>query len=115
MRMWMVNPKFLCRKHLSGEYSEVFKHRHNFVKKHSMTGRIFPTVLIEPTSMKTRVEQLRAEGLSRGYNYKAQYEMPDISYLPKEERNAKVDVNESIRELKRRCPDCAKRIEEYGV
>jgi len=40
MRMWMVEPKLLCKKHLLGEHNEIHKHRHNFVKKHSVKGRI---------------------------------------------------------------------------
>ncbi len=110
MRMWMLNPKCLCRKHLLGEHGEIHKHRHNFEKKHSMTGRIFPVVLIEPLSMKKRHDELALEMLQRGYNHNSLYEMPDVSYLPAEEQKAKIDFNYNIQDLVNRCPDCSERI-----
>ena len=60
MRMWMVNPKILCRKHLLGEHGEIHKHRHNFVKQHSITKRI-ELGQIEPSSMESRHDELVKE------------------------------------------------------
>jgi hypothetical protein len=108
MRMWMINPKLLCNKHLLGEYAEIFKHRHNFVKQYSIKGRIGQ---IEPLKMANRVEELRKEGIERGFNMKAIYIIPDLSYLSDEELNSKVDTNKSIQDLLNRCPECKKRIE----
>lgn len=108
MRMWMIDPKLLCRKHLLGEHGEIHKHRHNFVKNHKMTGRIFPVVLIEPLSMQTRHDELAEEMVSRGYNHKSPYTQPDINYLSKEEQTAKVDNILSLKELLLRCPECKK-------
>lgn len=113
MRMWMLPGECLCNKHLGGEYSEIFKHRHNFVKHHKIDGRIFPVVQIEPSSMANRVEELRKEAHKRHLNYNAVYEIPDISYLPENIRNAKVDLEISKKDLGERCPDCKKRIEKY--
>ena len=58
MRMWGIDPKFLCQKHLIGEHGEIHKHRHNFVKKHKITKRITPIVQIEPENMQKRHEDL---------------------------------------------------------
>jgi hypothetical protein len=113
--MWMINPKLLCNRHLGGEYSEIFKHRHNFVKKHNINGRIFPIVQIEPSSMLERVEELRKEAIERGLKYHAKYEMPDITYLSDEVRNAKVDLEISKKDLINRCPKCKKRIENENI
>jgi len=110
MRMWMVDPKLLCRKHLLGEHGEIHKHRHNFVKHHSITNRIFPIAQIEPASMKIRHDLLAKEMIRRGYNHESPFEQPDISYLPDKERNAKVDIKNSLTDLKTRCPDCSKNI-----
>lgn len=30
MRMWMIDPKLLCRKHLLGEHNEIHKHLPSF-------------------------------------------------------------------------------------
>ena len=35
MRMWMISPEWLCRKHLIGEHGEIHKH-------HSIAKRIAP-------------------------------------------------------------------------
>ena len=109
MRMWMCPTEVLCRKHLLGEHGEIHKHRHNFVKKHSISGRVFPKVQVEPESMQLRHDALVEEMISRGYNHQSPYEMPDISYLPSGVKDAKVNIGEAIKDLIERCPDCSLR------
>lgn len=110
MRMWMINPTLLCRKHLLGEHGEIHKHRHNFVKKHKIDGRILPIVQIEPNSMKYRHDELSKEMKNRGFNHNSPYIQPDISYLPISYQNAVVDINISLTDLSNRCTECAKLI-----
>ncbi len=105
MRMWMIDPKFLCRKHLLGEHGEIHKFRHNFVKKHKMNGRIGQ---IEPHMMEKRHEELVIEMKKRGYKHNSPYKQPNIEYLPK----MLVDKNKSIKDLIERCDECEKRINE---
>jgi hypothetical protein len=105
MRMWMVDPKLLCRKHLLGEHGEIHKFRHNFVKKHKMNGRMGQ---IEPAQMESRHNELSIEMTRRGYNHNSPYEQPDISHLPE----MIVDVQESLAELCRRCEECRENIME---
>ena len=109
MRMWMIDPSTLCRKHLLGEHGEIHKHKHNFEKHHSIHGRIYPIVLIEPENMKKRHDVLAQEMLTRGYNHQSPYEQPDISYLPDDYRYAKVDLDYNFRDLYTRCIDCKNR------
>lgn len=109
MRMWMLPPEMMCMKHIVGEHGEIHKHRHNFVKKHSIKGRIFPEVQIEPESMKKRHDEL-AEYLK---NHKSPYEMPDLSHLPKGIKQARVNIDVSIRDLKNRCPKCREKIKRW--
>lgn len=106
MRMWMVPVSALCRKHLLGEHNELHKHKPSFDKKHSMSGRVSPIVLIEPTAMYTRHQELAAEMEKRGYKHESPYSMPDINYLPYSVRCAKVDVQKSIFDLRYRCKEC---------
>lgn len=103
----MLNPEYMCKKHIVGCHGEIHKHRHNFVKKHSISGRINPVVQIEPESMKER-HDLLAKYLK---NHKSPYAQPDLSHLPDNERYAKVDINQSIKDLKERCPECKRLIE----
>lgn len=113
MRMWLINTELLCRKHLLGSHSELHKFRPSFIKQYRIDGRVYPIAQIEPASMERRHNELAEEMLRRGYNHKSPYKQPDISYLPNWQQNAKVDPWQSINELKRRCPDCRERIEEY--
>ena len=106
MRMWMVNPEIMCSKHLLGEHGEIHKHKHVFVKQHSIKGRITPEVQIEPELMKERHDQLAKEMLRRGYNHSSPYEQPDLSYLSPVMRYANVDRRESLHILLSRCPKC---------
>jgi len=106
--MWMVNPHFMCNQHLLGEHGEIHLHRHNFVKQHSIRGRIEPVVQIEPMAMKVRHDRLAVEMTLRGMNHKSPYEMPDISYLPDEHRLATVCIPISVRDLSQRCQECRK-------
>jgi hypothetical protein len=106
MRMWMIEPKLLCRKHLIGEHFELHKHRYIFVKKYSIYKRIFPIVQIEPSSMKIRHEQLVKEFKRRNYNHNSPYKMPNISHLPIEQQLAKVNIQISMKELSSRCKQC---------
>jgi len=108
MRMWMVDPKLMCRKHLLGEHNEIHKHRHNFVKGHSISGRISPVVQIEPKSMLLRHDALVDEMKCRGYNHQSPYEMPDLSKY--DIMDIKVDISESLKELKKRCDECYDKI-----
>lgn len=103
MRMWMTDPKTLCRKHLLGEHGEIHKHRHNFVSGHSIAGR---RGQIEPLAMQARHDALAAEMVRRGYNHASPYTQPDTSAYG--DLSAwRVDVDESARELVKRCKDCA--------
>jgi len=104
--MWMVNPEMLCNQHLLGEHGEIHKHRHNFEKRHNMSGRLSPVVQIEPSSMKSRHDELAKEMLKRGMNHKSPYEQPDVSYLSDELLSKRVDVTNSIRDLSGRCDKC---------
>lgn len=102
MRMWMVNPKILCRSHLLGEHSEIHRHRHCFVKKQKMDGR---QGQIEPAFMGYRHEELVQEMLRRGYKHQSPYEQPDIAGY----EHLTVDIKKSLIDLLSRCEDCAKR------
>jgi len=108
MRMWMVDPKLLCRKHLLGEHGEIHKHRHNFVKGHRITGRIEGNA-VEPMSMESRHDELAKEMVARGYNHQSPYKQPDLSAYPPDVREFTVDTDESMKMLVERCDECRQR------
>lgn len=107
MRMWMIDPKLLCRKHLLGEHGEIHKHRHNFVKQHNMSGRkgqIFPRL------MQQRHDELAIEMLRRGYRHESPYTQPGVEYLPEDVLNSKPGINANMIDISNRCTDCAERL-----
>ena len=114
MRMWMVDPKVLCDKHLLGEHGEIHKHRHNFVKQHSIAKRISPVVQIEPSAMESRHNVLAEEMLRRGMNHQSPFLQPSIAYLPIAEQLAVVDIHNSLNDLSNRCSECCDRIKNEG-
>ena len=82
---------------------ELHKHRHNFVKGHSMAGR---RGQIEPESMAARHEELAIEMVRRGYRHESPYDPPNLDYLPPEDRFGRVDRVRSLRELWTYCDAC---------
>ena len=112
MRMWMIAPHVLCRKHLLGEHNEIHKHRHNFVKGHKMHGRLNPIVQVEPSAMESRHDELAAEMTRRGYNHKSPFTQPDLYNYSDDVKLAKVNRAISFVDLVKRCPECKKRINE---
>jgi hypothetical protein len=105
MRMWMIDPRLMCSQHITGEHGEIHKHRHNFVKGHSIAGR---KGQIEPRAMKRRHDEL-AKFLK---NHKSPYEMPDLSGY--DLRGFTVDKVKSATELWKRCPACRQKADEFG-
>ena len=107
MRMWMIDPKILCHKHLLGEHGELHMFIPSFHKKYRIDNRVAPVVQIELSSYQSRHDELATEMLRRGMNHKSPLpELPDFSYLPPEQYEAKVDKEVSKRDLRDRCEDC---------
>lgn len=113
MRMWMLNPKILCDKHLRGEHGELHKFKPSFDRMYSITNRIHPIVQIEPANMKTRHDELVKEMIRRNMMHMSHYELPDLSYLPKHQLYAKADIVFNTKDLCDRCNDCKKRLLEF--
>jgi hypothetical protein len=97
-------------KHIVGEHGEIHKHRHNFLKKHSISGRIKPIVQICPELMEKRHNELVAYLKT----HKSPYIQPNLSHLSDEERFAEVDIEYNKKDLASRCPECKKLIKMYG-
>ncbi len=110
MRMWMVNPKILCRKHLLGEHVEHHMFIGTLAEGKSIAGYLANN-LMEPTKLYSRHEQLAAEMQARGYNHKSPLRVIMIEMTSKEIA-ARVDVGSSLADLLGRCPECANRYQE---
>jgi hypothetical protein len=103
MRMWAVNPKVLCQKHLLGEHVETHMFVGTIRKGISIQGYI-DKGLVNPARIIERHDLLAKEMTRRGMNHKSP--IPLIKLPPEKP----IAVKHSLRELKRRCPDCQARI-----
>jgi hypothetical protein len=68
MRMWMIDPKYMCRKHLLGEHVEIHMIIGAIKKNKNLQG-FFDKKLIEINSIITRHDELVFEMIKRGYNH----------------------------------------------
>ena len=107
MRQWLVNPKFLCKKHLLREHVESHMFIGSLIKGRSIEGFVSKG-LYDPSKVYSRHLELVEEMKNRGYNHKSP--LPIIS-IPKV--IAKVNIEYNIEDLKNRCPECRKRIEQF--
>lgn len=110
-RMWMINPKYMCRNHLLGEHKEIHQLL-GTLKKGFRVTKYVKNNCIEITSMKERHDLLVQEMESRGYNHKSplisQEEINELSkYLPEKHRNYKINFVHSFLDLVERCPKCS--------
>lgn len=101
MRMWQVDPRVLCTKHLLGEHVET----HMFVgamrKGTSMRGFI-DNGLLDGASLADRHEDLVSEMTRRGMKHKS-----PLPQVPEEHCfSSPIDTAANLLELARRCPDC---------
>lgn len=106
MRMWLVNPKLLCKKHLLGEHVEC----HMFVgtiNKNKCLSGYFNNKLLCVEKLKERHEELANELISRGYKHNSilpEFEIKDIH----KGGNIFIDLNK--KELCDRCEECRRLI-----
>jgi len=113
MRMWMTNPGLMCSKHLRGEYHELFAILGILRKKRSIAGYI-KNNLIEPQALKERYLVLRFEMLRRHFKPEAFFDYSDslLDYLPDAYRLYRINREESLKILLKRCPNCRERYME---
>jgi hypothetical protein len=114
--MWMVNPKFMCVKHLNGEHLEIHMFLGTIKKGKSIKGYIEKN-LCQPRSFKRRHDDIVNEMIARDYKgHKTPLEYIDCQFvcdLPIEYQYWEVNSIKSLRDLLSRCPDCLKRYEQH--
>jgi hypothetical protein len=113
MRMWMVDPKILCQKHLCGEHLETHMFLGSLKNGKKIDGFITNN-LFEPRSLYQRHEDLKNEMIRRGYNHKSEmneHECECILNLSIEQQYWEIDKLKAFRDLLNRCPECLRRYE----
>lgn len=114
MRMWMVDPKIMCQKHLCGEHLEMHMFLCHLQRKRKVDGYLKNNCL-QMRSIYQRHEDLAKEMISRGYNHKSPMKEIDFECVydyPKEQIYWEVNSVSAQKDLLDRCPECKKRFEE---
>lgn len=118
MRMWMIDPRFLCRKHLLGCHLE----HHMFLgamKKGKTLKGFFINNCFEPKSLKNSHDLIALEMQHRMYNHKTpmpQEELDEaLKKLTDEEREWCIDRDASLKNLLMRCVECGSRFNYYDM
>ena len=99
MRMWKVDVKKMCRKHLLGEHVELHMFVGTILKGISLKGYV-EKGLIETSYIFRRHQEIVAEMRRRGMNHKSP--LPEFEI----DKMGEIDVEENERELHRRCVEC---------
>jgi len=110
MRMWMVPPGRLCRRHLLGEHVELHMLAGAIGQGRSLAGYL-ANGLIEPAAIAARHAALVREMRARGYCH-ASDDLSGLARLarhPDAVRRARVDPRAAWRDLAARCPACRRR------
>jgi len=108
MRMWNVDPKYMCRQHLLGEHVEMHMFVGIIIKGTSLEGYIRGG-LVEVHNIQKRHDELVVEMLRRGYKHHSP--LPD-SYKLKLIAG-KVDGKWNEVELTKRCLGCRLEVQKY--
>lgn len=103
MRMWKVDPKLLCRKHLLGAHVETHMMVGSIRRRKSIRGFI-EKGLMEVHTIVDEHNILAKEMERRGFRHSS----PLPEFVPWAE--GAIDSEANLIELSRRCPDCKENI-----
>ena len=107
MRMWMVNPGFMCDRHLLGEHCECHMFAGCISKRKTLTGYIAKQ-LLDPASLTLRHKQLVKEMKNRGFSHHS----PLGKY---QGISSPINSADSLSDLLKRCRACSSKYEEYSA
>jgi hypothetical protein len=101
MRMWMVDPRVMCRSHLLGEHAEIHMFIGAISRRQSVDGYL-KKGLLEVHSLFARHEELVEEMKRRGYRHCSDLD-EKWRYM---ERLGSIDREKNVEELVNRCSRC---------
>lgn len=109
MRMWLSDPRYMCRRHLMGEHLELHMFLGTLERGRSVQGFI-DNNLFEPKALSIRHRELRIEIRNRGYKHQSillrSRVRKALLLLPKQQLNTSIDRKRSLSELHSRCIEC---------
>lgn len=108
MRMWMVDPKIMCRKHLLGEHVEIHMLVGAMKKGKSIKGYI-DKGLISPRDIVMRHSLIASEMITRGMSHRTDIDSEVARKLNNKYNSpatSPVNIEKSYKDLFQRCSDC---------
>lgn len=111
MRMWMLPPETMCRKHLLGEHVELHMLLGSLRRGKNIEGFLAGR-LVDPGRLFRRHEELALEMGRRGYRHASPMDEAECETLARRyaRKDAGIDAEANAAELARRCPECAGRL-----
>ena len=107
MRMWMLPPAGMCRKHLLGEHVELHMLLGSLRRGKNIEG-FLSGGLVDPQSIFARHEELVAEMTRRGFKHNSPLEKQECATLAVAHAGrASINTAANVLDLCQRCPDCA--------
>ena len=106
MRMWLVNPKMLCRKHLLGEHVETHMIEASIKRGRKLDGFV-ANKLIDSSRLQERHDALVTEMRQRGYKHDSHMAYTDTKAI------GGVDIAANVGDLRNRCAGCRTRIDAF--
>lgn len=103
MRMWNINPKYMCRQHILGEHLELHMLATAVKTKQNINGYI-KNKLVETHNIQERHNTLVREMLRRGYQHKTPLRLQTSL------NQGKINIKANMKELAKRCRECRKRL-----
>ena len=102
MRMWCVDPKCMCDKHLLGEHLECHMFMGSILKRRSLEGYIQKGFL-DTTLLLSRHEELAIEMQHRGMHHASPLDSDPLNYV---RPVGAICPEKNLLELIQRCPNC---------
>ena len=107
MRMWMLPPIGMCRKHLLGEHVELHMLLGSLRRGKNIEG-FLSGGMVDPQLIFARHEELVAEMHRRGFNHTSPIDGCECASLAaRYTGRSAINIADNAAELQRRCPDCA--------
>lgn len=103
MRMWLVDPKIMCRQHLLGEHLELHMFANAINNNKNIDGFI-KNNLVEPRSIFKRHKELMEEMLRRRYKHNSGLQVNPVNL--EKYKHIKIDKDEALKDLLKRCKKC---------
>jgi len=109
MRMWMVDPKAMCVRHLMGEHLELHMFAGTLNKGKSSVRGYIDNNLLEPKSIVSRHKELTEEMTIRKYNHMSPLKEVDLKQISEADASHIIDREKALQDLLARCPECRER------